>query len=66
MDSGFDPGAIRILGVRYRAGVSGTTYRGKVYLDAYGWQEIDPGSAAGAEVCSPEEGKERMLPPVSK
>jgi hypothetical protein len=38
----FDPGAIGYLGVKFRAGRTGVGYRGKVYLDACGWQEIDP------------------------
>jgi hypothetical protein len=42
MEPGFDPGAIVRLGVQVRTDGQQTVYRGKVYVDACGWQEIDP------------------------
>jgi hypothetical protein len=57
-DPDFDPGAIEQLGVRFKAGSEGTSYRGKVYVDACGWQEIDPTGAAAVEACWPDKGPE--------
>ncbi len=49
-DAGFDPGRIRYLGVRFRAGSDGVAYQGKVYVDTCGWEEIDPAAQCyGAE-----------------
>lgn len=53
MDKHFNPRAIQMLGVRYRAGSEQARYRGKVYLDACGWQEIDPPSTTDAGACVP-------------
>jgi len=44
MEPGFNPHAITRVGVQFRAGSQETTYRGKVYVDACGWQEVDPAS----------------------
>jgi len=42
MDPGFDPHRIVKVEVEFGTRAQGITYRGKVYLDACGWQEIDP------------------------
>ncbi len=65
MEPGFSPGAIDQFGVRFMAGSEGICYRGKVYVDACGWQEIDPAGAAAVEACRPDEGVERILPVLS-
>jgi len=61
-DLDFDPGAIEQWGVRFKAGSEGITYRGKVYVDACDWQEIDPASTAAAEACRPDEGVGQVPP----
>jgi hypothetical protein len=65
MDDGFDPQRIVKVEVEFGTGSQETTYRGKVYLDACGWQEIDPVSAASVEACPPEH-KDRMPPPLPR
>jgi hypothetical protein len=65
-DQYFDPRAIELLGVRFRAGSAGITYRGKVYVDACGWQEIDPTAVVAVEACPPDKGGERVLPVVPR
>jgi len=65
MSPGFNPGAINQLGVRFKAGSEGVTYRGKVYVDACDWQEIDPATTAAADTGWPGEGVEPMLPSLS-
>jgi hypothetical protein len=65
-DAGFDPSAIEHVGVRFKAGREGTTYRGKVYVDACGWQEIDPTAVVAVEACPPDKGGERVLPVVPR
>jgi len=65
-DTGFNPGAIDLIGIRFMAGSEGATYRGKVYVDACGWQEIDPASAATTKASLPDKGPERSnlsIPP---
>jgi hypothetical protein len=66
MDTGFSPSAIEQLGIRFKAGRAGVTYRGKVYVDACGWQEIDPGGAAAAQTCQSGKGAGRRLPPLPR
>ena len=51
MDQGFNPAAINQLGVKFTAGSQQTSYRGKVYIDACSWQEIDPAGVASAGAC---------------
>ena len=58
MEPGFNPGAIDQFGI-FMAGSEGICYRGKVYMDACGWQEIDP---AGTAACRPDEGIENSVP----
>ncbi len=58
MEPGFNPGAIGQFGV-FMAGSEGICYRGKVYVDACGWQEIDPD---GTAACRPDEGIENSVP----
>jgi hypothetical protein len=53
----FDPHAITRVGVQFGTEKAGVTYRGKIYLDACGWQDIDPASAAGAGACLPDSGR---------
>jgi hypothetical protein len=65
MDPGFDPHRIIKVEVEFGTHSQGITYRGKVYLDACGWQEIDPVSAASVEACLPED-KDRMPPPLPR
>jgi hypothetical protein len=38
MEPGFDPHAVTQFGIRFRAGGEDVTYRGKVFVDACGWQ----------------------------
>jgi hypothetical protein len=38
MEPGFDPYAVTQFGIRFRAGSEDVTYRGKVFVDACGWQ----------------------------
>jgi hypothetical protein len=61
-DPGFDPRAIARVGVEFGAGSSDIAYQGKIYLDACGWQEIDPPSATKTEACAPA-GEEVRWPP---
>jgi len=66
IEPGFDPHAIIRLGVQVRTDSQETIYRGKVYVDACGWQEIDPASAAATKTCLPDKGPERSnlsIPP---
>jgi hypothetical protein len=65
MDPGFDPRRIIKVEVEFGTHSQGITYRGKVYLDACGWQEIDPVTAASVEACLPED-KDRMPPPLPR
>lgn len=54
VDPGFAPAAIDQFGIRFMApDGSQSRYRGKVYLDACGWQEIDPPLGAAASACIP-------------
>jgi hypothetical protein len=65
IEPGFDPHAIIRLGVQVRTDSQETIYRGKVYVDACGWQEIDPVGAASIEACLPKH-RERMPPPLPR
>jgi len=65
MEPGFDPHAIVRLGVQVRTDSQETIYRGKVYVDACGWQEIDPPGTTSAEACLPGEDIDRSPPPAS-
>ncbi|MDY6877562.1 MAG: carbohydrate binding domain-containing protein [Chloroflexota bacterium] len=56
MQEGFAPHAIIRLGVRFSAGSDEAAYQGKVYIDACGWQEIDPDSTAAVGACRADEG----------
>ena len=54
IDAGFTPTAIDQLGIRFKApGGSTTQYRGKVYIDACGWQEIIPPASQSQLACVP-------------
>jgi hypothetical protein len=66
MEPGFDPHNIIRLGVQVRTDSQETIYRGKVYVDACGWQEIDPLDTTSAEACLPGEDIGRSPPPVSR
>lgn len=59
-----DPSRIIQLGVEFGARSEDSTYRGKVYLDACGWLEIDPAGATATGACGPGEEPDRGLPPV--
>jgi hypothetical protein len=61
MEPGFNPGAIDQFGV-FMAGSEGICCRGKVYVDACGWQEIDPAGTAAVGACRPDEGTKRAPP----
>jgi hypothetical protein len=54
MEDGFDPHTITRVGVQFGAGSQETIYRGKVFLDACGWREIDPVGTASIDVCRPD------------
>jgi len=62
MDEGFDPCRIIRVEVEFGTDRQGITYRGKVYLDACGWKEIDS-SCIAAGACRPDEGPERVSGP---
>ncbi len=61
MEPGFNPGAIDQFGV-FMAGSEGICYRGKVYVDACGWQEIDPAGTAAVGACRAGEGIANPVP----
>ena len=62
MESGFDPHAITRLGVQFGTDSQEAIYRGKVYVDACGWQEIDPAGTAAVGACRAGEGTKRAPP----
>ena len=55
MVPGFNPSAITQVGIKFVEGSQKTTYRGKIYIDACGWQEINGSTYAfAAETCWPD------------
>jgi hypothetical protein len=50
-EDGFASHTIKRVGVQFESNSPKTTYRGKIYLDACGWQEIDPVGTWSA--CTP-------------
>lgn len=59
----FDPGRIIRLEVEFGTESQETAYRGKIYLDACGWQEIDPVGTAATGIYLPDSDIDRMPPP---
>ena len=62
--SNLDPSHISRLEVEFGARSQDSAYRGKVYVDACGWLEIDPAGTTATGACGPDEEPDRGPPPL--